>query len=224
MQKEMFTVATLAVSLLASSVVHAADTAELQVRGAILPSACVPGFASGGIVDYGTILAKDVPLNANMALGERNLTFTVTCDNAAKIALRAVDNRASSIVPGLLAEKNGAEYTDSYAFGLGVVAGKTIGVYKVNMSMNVTADNAIVSVLNSIENAPWFVATSSVNHFRGDGQIRKSFAAGGATTPSAFKTVSGLLAISAILNKGSDLPLTQEIPLDGSATIEVLYL
>ena len=36
--------------------------------------------------------------------------------------------------------------------------------------------------------------------------------------------MSGNLGVTAVLDKGDNLPLTQNIDLDGSATIEVQYL
>lgn len=44
------------------------------------------------------------------------------------------------------------------------------------------------------------------------------------SAPIAFKHLSGTFSVQAFLNKGSELTLTEDVPLDGSATIELVYL
>jgi len=226
MNEKLTLLCALAASLLAPAVARGADTTELKVNGTVRPSACVPSLASGGVIDYGTILAKDVPLGTSKVLGERGIAFTVTCDAPTKIALTAIDNKHASIVPGLIAVLSSTyTYPDNMAFGLGSVAGKNIGAYKINFSNTATADGTSVDIITSVNNTVWATTKiSGINHFSYDGKFPKSFATPGSLTPAAFKTFNGSLLINTVLTKGSDLPLTQEIPLDGSATIEIQYL
>ena len=60
--------------------------------------------------------------------------------------------------------------------------------------------------------------------FINNGAARKSFAAVGTTTPGAYKNVSGMLSIQAIIDKTANLDITGDLPLDGSITLEVQYL
>jgi len=223
MTKQITLFSALAASLLVSFAAQAADTAELKVKGVIRPSACTPSFTGTNVVDYGTISAKGLSATAANVLAEKTIAFTVTCDAATKVAVRAIDNKASTVVAGLMTAIS-LNLDDKNAYGLGAAGGKNIGAYSVRVIPNsFTADGATADVIyDNANNGTW--AKSPSGHFKADGTSRKSFAATGTTTPSAYKTMSGNLGVTAVLDKGANLPLTQNIDLDGSATIEVQYL
>lgn len=223
MTKHIALLSTLAASLLASFAVQAADTTELKVKGVIRPAACTPAFTGTNTVDYGTIAAKDLSSTAANVLAEKTIAFTVTCDATAKVAVRAIDNKSSTVVTGLVKSID-SSLTDKNAYGLGMVGTKNIGAYSVRtIASSFTADGATPDLLaDAANNGVW--AKSSAGRFNADGTNRQSFAASGTTAPGSYKTISGTLGVTAVLNKGSELPLTQNIDLDGSATIEVQYL
>ena len=223
MTKQITLFSALAASLLVSFAAQAADTAELKVKGVIRPSACTPSFTGTNVVDYGTISAKGLSATAANVLEEKTIAFTVTCDAATKVAVRAIDNKASTVVTGLMTAIN-SSLADKNAYGLGAAGGKNIGAYSVRViTSSFTADGATPDVVaDAANNGTW--AKSASGRFNADGTNRQSFAATGATTPGAYKTMSGNLGVTAVLDKGANLPLTQNIDLDGSATIEVQYL
>src|SRR5579863_2268788 len=74
----------------------AADTADLTVKGNIIPSACVPTFSRGGVVDFGTF--KTVNLNANgfTTLGTRDVQLTISCSSEKAVAVSIADNQNAS--------------------------------------------------------------------------------------------------------------------------------
>ena len=43
-------------------------------------------------------------------------------------------------------------------------------------------------------------------------------------SPAVNEVFAGTLSVQALLNKGSALPLTESVPLDGSATLSIVYL
>jgi type 1 fimbria pilin len=208
---------------LVSGAAFAAPTAELKVTGVIKPPACTPNFASGGVVDYGVIPTNSLKATEPTALAEKSVSFTVSCDSAVKVAYRAIDNRQASAVKGLVAAA--ALYKgigDTGAFGLGTAAGKNIGAYTLRIDpASVVADS---STPDSIYDQYGTWAKSTNGMFGTNGLFTKAFAAPGTTTPAAYKTVSATLTIQAIIDKTSNLPLSQDIQLDGSATLEVQYL
>ena len=51
-----------------------------------------------------------------------------------------------------------------------------------------------------------------------------SWAEEGETLPQAFRTIRSTLRFTVILPPARDLDLSQEIALDGSATLELVYL
>ena len=213
--KNFALLSALSLMLLASLGAQAADTAELKVKGTIRPSACTPSFTGDGTVDYGTIAAKSLNTASGTQLPAKTIAFAVTCAAPTRIALRTIDNRASSVVTGL--SSNNSPY------GLGSYQSKNIGVYNVFVTPGTfTADGGAVDVIaekNFAGSGNW--EKSSNGNL---GAVRHSFAAANAITPGAYQTVTGIFTIQATINKGSELPLTENIPLDGSATVEVQYL
>lgn len=225
--KKIILLSTLSAALLASFGVHAADTTELKVKGVIRPAACEPSIAGGGVVDYGTIPAKSLPGGAFKELDAREVAFLIKCDGAAKIALKSVDNRTSTVVAGMAAaislpNPGGDSGNDRYLFGLGAVNGSNVGSYKIAFKQgSFTADEKQVDTIMTMDNkASWF--RPSAGSPRPGDYI--AWAPVGTNVPTAYSKISGTLLVKAAINKPENLPLTQDIPLDGSATLEVNYL
>lgn len=226
--KKITLLSTLAATLFVSFAAHAAETTELKVKGVVRPAACTPSFTSGGVIDYGTIPAKSLSATDYTVLTEKTIAFTVTCDGDAKVAISGTDNRASSVLAGGTTKINSV-YADNYSFGLGSVGGKNIGAYIIRLmpttfnstNANGTASNN-VDIIQSDNGGSNWATTGTVGAFYKARMF--SFGAGGTTTPAAYKTLTGTLAVQAVLNKSTELPVTQDIQLDGSATLEVKYL
>ena len=224
MNKQIALFSALAASLLVSFAAQAADTAELKVKGVIRPSACTPAFTGTNVVDYGTIAAKNLNKATPTPLAEKTIAFTVTCDAATKVAVRTIDNKASTVVAGLMTAIN-TNLTDKHAYGLGTAAGgQKIGAYSVRSIIgSFTADGATPDIVfDASNNGTW--AKSTYGRFNADGTGRQSFASTGSTTLGSYKTMSGNFGVTAVLDKSDSLPTSQNIDLDGSATIEVQYL
>ncbi|MFL9925882.1 DUF1120 domain-containing protein [Herbaspirillum lusitanum] len=214
--KKVIALSALLATALFSHLAHAADTAELQVKGVIKPAACKPTFTGGGVVDYGVIPASRLTAGAYTRLEKKDVTLNVSCDAAAKIALVTTDNRAASKVAGITESiRGGAEYN----YGLGTVAGKNVGGYTLSIAPETTADSKPVTNLYAKGNA-WADDTTYIEN---TGTLF-SFAAPGTKTPLAIKQLSARITVETILNKPENLPLTQEVPFDGSTTIEIKYL
>lgn len=205
---------TLSVVLLTSFAAQAAETTELKVKGAVRPSACSPSFTSGGVVDYGTIPVKSLNANTGTQLQAKTIPFAISCAAPTKLALRTIDNRASSVVEGLSAVGG--------SYGLGTYQGKKVGVYNVFVTPgSFTGDASPVDVIRELN----YVGGGWAKALAGNlGAVRHSFAQANTVAPGAYKTITGTFTIQVTINKGSELPLTDNIPLDGSATIEVQYL
>ncbi len=223
--KNIALLSTLTVALTASFGARAADTAELKVKGVIKPAACTASLAGAGIVDYGNIPASQLNATNPTVLSEKTLSFSLNCDAATQIAIRLTDNRSSSVVTGIV--KNiSSRLTDTGAFGLGKFDGKNLGIYSVKLD-NVRGDSKRASLIfykqKNTDN--WSVASNgaavgSGSYFAGD---MKSWG-WLSNTPAAYKTITGDLSVQAVLDKSSNLPTGNNIPLDGSATLEVVYL
>lgn len=205
---------------LASSAVLAGPTAELKVSGVIKPPACLPTFSGGGVVDYGTIAASSLTAGQYKTLDKKQVTFQINCDAPVKMGVTYKDNRATSLVTGIVAAV-AANTAERFNFGLGTVAGKNVGGYALTLDTTATtADGAQVDSIYTANVANgWAAAVAGL-----DNANTFSFAQKGQTQPIAIKALSAVINVQAVLNKPENLPLTQDIPLDGSATIEMKYL
>ncbi|WP_432240305.1 DUF1120 domain-containing protein [Herbaspirillum robiniae] len=200
---------------LASGAAVAGPTHELKVTGIIKPPACTPALTSGGVIDYGVIPAASLTAGQNKKLDTRQMNFSITCESATKMSVKLTDNRGSSRVSGITGNA-----TDPYNYGLGTVAGKNVGGYALSIDSSSTADGNPVRLVYSDNNGRvWNGGAAYLQH---DGQI---FSFGDSSNwPVAFKQVNAKINIETTLNKPENLPLAQDVPLDGSTTIEVSYI
>lgn len=222
-------IATISITFLAvyASSSAQAVTADLSVVGTITPSACRLDVDSGGKFDFGKISSDRLSADKGTSLGGQTKGFTITCNAATKLALHAIDNRVSSValdawnsagmgIPTTTADK---------LFGLGTANDKKIGAYSLNISdTTVTVDSASAEArgLVSTDKTTWS-KLSSGQFYGGTNYISWSSTAA-TTTPGSFTSIAGTLSVGAVVNKSSELDLSEAITLDGSATLEIIYL
>ncbi len=196
-----------------------AESAELRITGTIVPSACKPAFSGGGVVDYGAMPAHSLNPTAQTTLADKSIQLTLTCEASALFAFKVLDERAATAVTSL---ETIPTYTAKMKFGLGAVNAKNIGAYSLQITKE-TADQGATQHINSADGgATW---SSFAGGLTGDGSEIVSFA-GSATgnVPGAHTSVTADIRVVTAIDKGSNLPLTQRIPLDGLSTFELVYL
>jgi hypothetical protein len=209
----------LAVTMLAD----AASMVEMQVVSIITPAACTPMLSGGGVADYGTIPARTLKPGTVTPLPAKSLSFSINCDAAAKVSIKAIDNRTSSVIVGIIAAGSGdGNLNDSFNFGLGTAAGKSIGGYAIVFQPgSYTGDYQPAQLLYSTDSGTTWQASTT-------GYIAKnrsfSWGAPGTSYVSSLRTISGTVVVQPYINKPENLSLSQEILLDGSATLELSYL
>lgn len=217
--------ATLSLALAASMASFGAQAQSIDVRviGTITPAACIPSLAGGGVVDYGNIAASTLNQTTATALPVRSVAFTITCDAPTRVALRAMDNRASSAVPGII-QIVSPGLTAEHTFGLGVGAGKNIGGFALQLEpggITLDGSTAITNMASSDGGATWTGRFGG--YTRHDGRMM-SWATTGSTVPTAFTTMAGTLDVHTVIDKAENLTLTSDVELDGLATLELVYL
>lgn len=198
--------------------VHAAD---LKVKGTIAPASC--SFTiTNSVIDYGSIDPNSLSASNYTKLAAKSTPYVIKCGSQVKtkLGVKAVDNRASSRVPGMAAAVFGSNFVDTYNYGLGTTAkGQKVGAYVVHLR-NSVADGKAVSVLTSVNNgASWQAGGQALGHTANVAAWHV-----GNVTPIALNTLSGTLEIQAAINKTSELDLNSQISLDGQATLELRYL
>ena len=207
------TLKALATALLisASAAAMAASSVDLSVKGVITPNACTPSLSGDGVVDYGKISAKDLNLTTSTALPFANLQLSITCDGNTLFAVKGTDNRAGS---------SSGDGTRTYGMGL-INGNQKLGFYTVNL-MNPVADSVATKVLESLDNG-----TTWRDNWTGMPPL--SLAAfgdnsSGSWLPIPITQVTADMNIWGYIARADSLDLSDEHPIDGSATFEVIYL
>ena len=195
----------------------AASSVELRVDGLITPMACTPTLSAAGLVDFGKISQQDLNLTTGTRLPLKSLNLTVTCNGAARYALRMRDNR------------DGTAHVDSEIYyGLGLDgSGNKVGVYSVKFDPKQTVADAVPYIYGT-ESTTGGVAwrTSNRNPIDIGAKSLLGFTdlEGSTAGPSGIQTLNSTLTLEAVINAKQNLDLSTDIPMDGSATLEVTYL
>ncbi|WP_248731101.1 DUF1120 domain-containing protein [Pseudomonas sp. MWU13-2517] len=210
MQQSQLVIAA-ALMLAGVSTVSAASSVDLSVTGKITPAACTPSLSRGGTVDHGKISVQDLNPRGNTQLPNATLTFEVNCVATTALAVKVTDNRFGTA--------GYTDWTDSY-FGLGLASNNNkIGWYELRMN-NATADGVPREVIESVDGKTWLYAGTVWQ----PNWMRSLNGATGSYAPlpmQAFK--ADLDFITWIVDKNK-LPAAEEVLIDGSATLDVVYL
>lgn len=207
----------LAASALLSGTAHAASTVDLAVTGLITPMACTPLLSSSGLVDFGKISRNDIKLTNGTRLPHKYLTLTVTCNAPGRFALRMRDNR------------DGTAHVNSEIFyGLGLDhKGNKIGVYSVSFDPKQTVVDGLPVVYgteSTTGGVAWRMANLNPIDVGSRSLLGFTDVVGSTAGPSAIQTLTSTLKLEATINARQNLDLSVETPMDGSATLEVVYL
>ena len=196
---------------------HAASTAELTVGGLITPMACTPVLSAGGLIDFGKISQKDLNQATGTRLPLKTLTLTVSCNAPGRYALRMRDNRDGT-----------AHVNSEIYYGLGLdSAGNKLGVYSVSFDPKQTvADTLPVTygTESTTGGVAWRTSNSNPIDIGSKSLLGFTDLAGSTAGPSAIQNLTSTLTLEAVINAKQNLDLSVETPLDGSATLEVVYL
>lgn len=192
----------------------AASSVDLTVTGLIVPSACTPTLSQGGVVDYGRLAAKDLKVDTMTTLPRVNLQLGVNCAGPTLFALRGRDNRA------------GTAYDDDRenTFGLGLINGdQRLGNYFLIIDTPVSPGVALYPLMSLNNGESWWQFPDgtwlSPNQMSAFGNSEA-----GLPAPVALQTVTSALNVYTYIAPTSGLTLTEEVALDGSATVELFYL
>jgi len=186
----------------------AASSIDMSVRGLITPSACSPSLGNGGQYDVGKISAKDLKADEETRLTDQTLQLTITCEGATLMAIEPKDNRAGS-----------ASAVDDAAFGLGLVNGSEKLGYFAMAVESAVADGADVGPIASRDGGLTWTRLMFL--------INNGFTSVANSTTIAPVPVQVLVADVTIMPSiapANGLTLTEEVPIDGSATLTVKYL
>jgi type 1 fimbria pilin len=219
-------IAVAAASALVATSPAQAQSVTLGVTGTLKPTSCLPTLNGGGTLDWGDISTSSILPDAPNKLDHKQIRLSVECQAKTAVAIKIVDNRSGSAVPGISVNNSGASIADQYVFGLGSVGGKNIGAYHVALvATTFTGDGEAVTTMHrqGSSTGVWDALAPTIRALMSPTQVY-TWGAVGATVPDAFQVVTGDLSVTPVLNKGSELPREGDITLDGSLSIELAYL
>jgi hypothetical protein len=209
----------LAASVAASFQVSAALTTDLNISGEIANAACDVTLAANGIVDFGDMLNNSL-VSTGTVLADKIIDMGILCTAPVLVAYHIVDNRSETVYTET--DISGAAGTEA-RYGLNYDAsGNPIGFYAFNMattSLNGSSGRLIST--SDLSSSNWTVlggsSTPAVASY-----ISFTESAGSSPVPVTSANVN--LTVKTTLAPMSKINTTQEINLDGSSTVELLYL
>ncbi|UVJ45133.1 DUF1120 domain-containing protein [Pseudomonas sp. LS1212] len=193
----------------------AQSATDLTVTGTITPAACAPMLSGGGEFNFGMIAAQDLDQEAITNFISPARQLSVACSAPTRFALRAVDGRAGT-QPTVTIDN----------FGLGLSGVERIGEYKLRTTGYAADGSAAIDVLESRDaGSSWLKAPSDESYlFNTNGPNLTAVGGIGANEPSAIEVLTTDLAVSMAITAAKNLTLTDEVTIDGAATLEVVYL
>ncbi|HGL6717388.1 DUF1120 domain-containing protein [Burkholderia contaminans] len=185
------------------------SAAELSVNGHIgSGSACNVALGNSGVVDLGNLSRKDV---RERYVLDRYMSLRINCQNPTKVGIGVSDNRKGTVPPseGVFGDQH---------FGLGNPA---IGSYTIASLDKPQVDGGGgLWIRRDKDGITW--RDKGSNYVWSGSKILSWDVEGPQTEPVAFKTLTNTLDIRVTLRR--DIPFTDEMEIDGSATLELVYL
>lgn len=191
-----------------------AASVELSISATTHPAACDIRLDNSGRVDYGTLQRSDLNKDGNREtrLPARTIGWQINCGYAVPIAVQWTDNH----------QAYGSLPAGTHYFSLGKDArGTPIGSMEISYGDATVADGLTVAAISRITGSDYWIP--NLNGIV-DNRFVLGFAAPGTGMPGAFASYSGQLELSAQIAPLNTLDQTRVIQLDGSATVELLYL
>jgi len=204
-----------ALLLVSAPAAFAATTAEIKVSGSITPAAC--NITGGTTINLGTINSQSLKQDVVTPIGSGATQLTVTCDNDTRFALKLTDNQSGSA----------SDTSSPENLGLGLSSSKPVGYWKIALSSPTNSGTALRRTTSLDGGVTWQNASDQAVYMQADAADRVGFTTannGDANGPAALSNFLVTATAEAFAAPAKDLDLSQEISVDGSATIELHYL
>lgn len=175
-------------------------------------------------------MLSDLSATDTNQLGNKDLTLSISCTAPTKVAWTIIDDRADSAQTDIQIKNagwnNSTAWGSTSLFGVGKTAGGVnLGAYAIAMhttSFEADGNNA-TALLQGIGQDWWaytiteIVQSSEYNYTVGP-------AGSGSLYPEAFTTATFPLRVSLAIQGTDTLAITDDTPIDGQATISLVYL
>lgn len=195
----------------------AASSVDLNVKGRITPTACTPLLSSGGVIDYGKLSQQDLNVDKGTRLPVKQLQVSIGCNAPSRFALRMRDNRDGT-----------ATVNSEIYYGLGLdKSGNRIGLYSLSFDPRQTQVDTTAPVYGTESTTggiAWRTADLNTIDIGANSYLGFTDTAGSTTGPSAIRELISTVKVETVINATKNLDLSSDTLLDGSATLEVVYL
>ncbi|MBT2372110.1 DUF1120 domain-containing protein [Pseudomonas fluorescens] len=197
----------LMLTLLFAPSAFAASSTDLAVKGLIIPNACEPLISSGGIVDFGKMSAKELSADQPTTLPGQTIQLSVRCEGPTFFTLNTIDNRSGT-------SANHANW-----HGLGMTSeGEKLGGSAFHLYTPM-ADGVPVHTITSTDGGATWKVDSMLSH-----SMLTAVAMTDGLVPIAVSSFDAEIRLRTHIAPASGLTLTDEVPVDGHATVQVKYL
>jgi hypothetical protein len=187
-----------------------ASSTDLTVTGIITPDACTPTLSGGGIVDFGKIAAKSLNLTTPTRLEDKTVQLTVSCDAPTRFAVIPLDNREGSAI-------------GSGTFGLGLINGtQKLGRYYLQF-VNHVAD-VPSTILTTLDDGVTWTRLWDDDPAVPKRKVALGSAGGSGWAPHHVQDTVMDIMLNTAIARADGLTLTDEVQIDGSATLQIDYL
>lgn len=231
---KLFKLTTLPLILATSAVslpVMAAETAQIMVKGSIVPTACsisVAGSADFGNLTENELKEKSKVLNAYQ-LGYKPVGFNIQCKSAAKVALSAQadtpvsGNPTIGVVSYLSDTDKALRAEPGQLASLGALEGEDIGYFTV-MLASATLDSKDAELISSKNGgSSWSAVSGTAEHLMyQDGSVFHGW--GKDAAPQEATNISGIMTVSAALNVKVVEELKDVVNFNTNTTLSLHYL
>ncbi|MGV2292040.1 DUF1120 domain-containing protein [Trinickia sp. YCB016] len=206
-------------------------TATLKVTGKLAAGACTVAIVGGGDVDYSEISSSVMSKTGNTVLGTQSKSLSVTCGSLINAYVSVADNKAASAVKDA-SMLTALSATAAQLYGLGTTGSGdnvvNIGAYTIAMGPGTTTNLAGTSttqaaVLSSTDKSTWTISTTPVLTTPGGTTYYSTGASAAGSKPVVAKTFAFPLTVKAALNNSTNMPVTENVVMAGSATFTVAY-
>lgn len=186
---------------------------EVNLSATLIPVACTPVLSGGGRIDYRQQSVSAFNRTAATTLPVKRVTLNVDCDAMALFALGVVDNRS-----GTARSEGGAQ------FGLGLSGGKRVGQYTLTLTETRVDDWGAANTLTSSRGGTFW--SKSPDHAQLSTPALVGFArtAGAVAGPDELQHLSTIIEVAPTIAPLNDLDVSEQVELNGSTTIEIVYL
>ncbi|MBV6827100.1 DUF1120 domain-containing protein [Pseudomonas sp. PD9R] len=197
--------------------VAAGRSRTATLRASFAPAACQPELSNGGVVDFGRLHKNDLNTDKSTRLPPKSLTLRVSCDAPTPFALRMQDNREGS-----------ATVDSEIYYGLNVDnRNNKIGLYSLEFDPALTSADSYTRLYrtdSTTSGVAWSTASSSPIPIGSKSYLGFTDSAGSTAGPVEIQNLSAGVTVDAVIAPTSSLDLSNAVHLDGSGTIEIIYL